>query len=197
MPATNLLPQDGSLIYLPHFYSEAESKELFRLLEKKIKWQQDKIKMYGKEHPLPRLQAWYGDKGTDYTYSGIKLSPHPWIKELDQIKSQIEKKSRKTFNSLLLNFYRTGEDYVAWHADKEKELGKHPYIASVSFGGVRRFQLRHRFDKSLEVVSLDLEPGSLVLMGKEIQEFWHHRIVPTKKACEPRINLTFRKVIVS
>src|SRR5262245_41498203 len=32
-----------------------------------IKWQQDNIKLYGKKIPLPRLTAWYGDRGASYT----------------------------------------------------------------------------------------------------------------------------------
>lgn len=192
----NLLPNDGILHYIPDFYKAAQATASFNTLLKNIQWQQDRIRMYGKEHNLPRLQAWYGDEGTDYRYSGIDLTPIPWIPELLRMKKKIEKFCDEDFNSLLINLYRTGSDYVAWHADKEKELGPKPYIASLSFGGVRKFQLKHKKDPDQEIVSLDLEAGSLVIMAGEIQKYWNHRIVPTKKACDPRINLTFRKVII-
>lgn len=190
----NLLPRDGELFYLPDFYPSRKSQELFVRLRDKVKWQQDKLKMYGKEHLLPRLQAWYGDEGTEYRYSGIDLSPHPWTPELLSLKKKTEQFCGRKFNSLLLNYYRTGTDYVAWHADKEKELGPKPFIASLSFGSVRKFQLKHRYEK-LPTISLDLDPGSLVIMGETMQANWHHRIAPTKKECEPRINLTFRQII--
>ncbi len=38
------------------------------------------------------------------------------------MKEQIEKVAQVTFNSVLLNWYRDGEDYIAWHTDAEKEL---------------------------------------------------------------------------
>jgi alkylated DNA repair dioxygenase AlkB len=170
------------------------SELLFEELKNSLKWKQDKLRMYGKEHFLPRLQAWYGDEGTDYRYSGIDLSPNPWTSELFTLKKKTEKYCERKFNSLLANYYRTGTDYVAWHADKEKELGPEPFIASLSFGAVRKFQLKHRYEK-LPTITLDLEPGSLVIMSGSMQANWHHRIAPTKKECDPRINLTFRQII--
>lgn len=52
------------------------------------------------------------------------------------------------FNSLLLNRYKTGSDYVSWHADDEPLYGPTPEIASVSFGCERDFILRKRPSKS-------------------------------------------------
>ena len=34
------------------------------------------------------------------------------------------------FNSVLLNWYRSGQDHISWHTDAEPELGKNPTIAS-------------------------------------------------------------------
>jgi alkylated DNA repair dioxygenase AlkB len=45
------------------------------------------------------------------------------------------------FNSVLLNYYRDGNDSVAWHKDRESVLGRNPIIASVSFGQVRSFDI--------------------------------------------------------
>src|SRR5690606_5684989 len=102
-----------------------------------IAWKQDSINMYGKTVPLPRLTAWYGDSGKSYTYSGIKSEPNEWNKGLLYLKHQIERVSSVEFNSVLLNWYRDGEDYLSWHADDEKELGLNPVIASVNFGETR------------------------------------------------------------
>ena len=52
------------------------------------------------------------------------------------------------FNGVLLNRYRTGRDGMGWHADDEPEFGDEPVIASVSFGGRRTFQLRHKGERS-------------------------------------------------
>lgn len=190
----NLLPQDGNLYYIPHFFSPEEAQELNREMMISLKWRQDKIKMFGKEHPLPRLQAWYGDPGKSYTYSGLRLEPEPWHEPLTSIKLKLGDFCGVSFNSLLANLYRSGADHVSWHADDEKELGPEPYIASLSFGGIRRFQLKHR-SVDLSPLSLDLGPGSLLIMSGKLQHSWLHRLVPAKKSQNIRINLTFRKIL--
>ena len=52
------------------------------------------------------------------------------------------------FNSLLLNRYKAGSDYVSWHADDEPMYGPTPEIASVTFGCEREFLLRKKPTKS-------------------------------------------------
>ncbi|WP_281646541.1 alpha-ketoglutarate-dependent dioxygenase AlkB [Parendozoicomonas sp. Alg238-R29] len=100
------------------------------------------------------------------------------------------------FNSVLVNQYRGGRDSNGWHADNESELGEQPVIASVSLGAVRRFRLRNNKNKQ-QTYSIDLPHGSLLIMGAGVQEFWQHTLTKTAKAVEPRINLTFRKVVHS
>jgi alkylated DNA repair dioxygenase AlkB len=58
-----------------------------------------------------------------------------------------------------MNLYRDGQDSVGWHADNEPGLGPEPVIASLSLGAVRRFQLKHRTDRTGRV-TLDLPHGS-------------------------------------
>ncbi len=143
--------------------------------------------------PLPRLTAWYGDEGKSYTYSGIEQHPDPWTPTLKLIKSKVEEILEVTFNTVLLNLYRDGKDSVSWHSDDELELGENPIIASVSFGAVRRFSLKHKISKDYKI-DLDLPNGSLLLMKGETQHFWQHQIAKTSKSVQPRINLTFRMI---
>ncbi|HXH76203.1 MAG TPA: alpha-ketoglutarate-dependent dioxygenase AlkB [Bacteriovoracaceae bacterium] len=181
--------KDGKLEYFHNFYSE----NLFDILKEETSWRNDRIKIFGKEVMQPRETAYYGNTEAVYTYSGLTMKPLEWTPTLLEIKSRVEVHTHQKFNSILLNHYRTGEDYMGWHADNEKELGINPYIASLSFGGVRKFQLKHRIDKLLKI-ELILESGSLVVMSGEIQKFWLHRIAPTKRPVPPRINLTFRLI---
>ena len=94
---------------------------------------------------------------------------------------------------VLLNLYRDGKDSNGWHSDDEKELGTHPFIASLSFGAKRIFHFKHKTDASLKF-KIELEPGSLLLMGGATQAFWKHQIPKTKRKIAPRINLTFRNI---
>ena len=189
----NLLPQDGILIYRPDFIGPDESQVFLEKLTTTIDWETPSLKMYGKEFPIPRKAAWYGDM--EYVYSGILNIPLPWTRELYDLKEMAEEACQTDFNSVLLNLYRNGNDHMSWHADDEKSLGVNPVIASISLGEVRKFGVKHRYDKKIEPISLDLASGSLVIMKGEMQKFWHHRIHPTKKSKGARINLTFRNVI--
>lgn len=182
---------DAEVVYFPHFFSFEESAALFRQLQEKIDWQQDSIKLYGKTIPLPRLTAWYGEEGKNYQYSGIKMQPKAWNEELLLIKNKIEQATTNQFNSVLLNFYRHGQDSMAWHADNEPELGKNPAIASVSFGQERIFKFKHRKNADLKA-QITLENGSLLLMAGETQHYWLHQIPKSTQSMQPRINLTFR-----
>ncbi|MBT3668323.1 MAG: alpha-ketoglutarate-dependent dioxygenase AlkB [Opitutae bacterium] len=186
---------DAIIRYYPSFFSSRKSSFILEQLLETIQWKQNTIKIYGKENPIPRLEAWYGDPGKSYAYSGIHMTPIPWTKELKEIKGAIEIESRVKFNSVLINLYRNGKDRVAWHSDDEKELGKNPVIGSVSFGAERIFKLRHKKYKSNNLKkSIMLRNGSFLLMKGTTQHHWMHEIPRTAKRIEPRINLTFRVI---
>ena len=186
------LPAD-LMDYRPNFFSREESVELSQALKETITWNQETIQMYGKILNTPRLTAWYGDNSKTYAFSGKKYDPYPWTPELLLIKQRVDAAAGITFNSVLLNLYRNGNDSVAWHADDEPELGVNPVIASVSFGQIRRFDLRHKQDHKLKY-AVELENGSLLIMKGELQHLWEHQVPKSTKAIKERINLTFRVI---
>lgn len=170
-----------------------EKEKLVNVRFKNISWQHDKINIFGKQVFLPRYSAWYGDNDKPYTYSGLTLQPRPWNKGLLYIKGQIEKIAKIKFNSVLINWYRDGDDYIGWHTDSEKELGSNPIIGSVNFGATRKFQLR-RIDNNSEKVTIPLKHGTLLLMRGQTQHFWQHAVPKEKKVKDMRFNLTFRVI---
>jgi alkylated DNA repair dioxygenase AlkB len=184
---------DAEVIYYPHFFDKEEADSIYTELISEIPWQQDDIRLFGKTHPQPRLTALFGNEGKPYSYSNIKMQPHPWNSLLQKIKSQVEHVSDTIFTTVLLNKYRDGKDSNGWHADNEKELGTNPIIASISFGAERTFQLKHNSDKD-QKKSILLEHGSLLLMKGTTQHFWKHQIPKTAKPIGPRLNLTFRVI---
>ena len=189
-----ILPmQDAEVIYYPNFYTQTEAVLLQEKIEQQTLWQEDDIKLFGKVFKQPRLTALYGDSNKPYSYSNITMFPNQWSPTLLKIKQDIEAISKQKFTSVLLNLYRDGKDSNGWHSDDEKELGKHPFIASVSFGAKRIFHFRHKIDTNLKF-KIELQPGSLLLMGGPTQEFWKHQIPKTKRKIAPRINLTFRNI---
>lgn len=183
---------NGEYIYIPDFYNKKQADAYFNLLINNVEWRQESMNMYGKLIPFPRLTSWYGDNDKPYSFSGITLQPHPWSKELLEIKKEIEPKADVAFNSVLINRYRDGSDSISWHTDAEKELGRNPVIASVNFGAERKFQLKHM--DTNERIDIVLKHGSLLIMKGELQHFWKHQIPKTKVAVKERINLTFRVI---
>ena len=185
---------DADVVFYPSFFPSTEADRLLAQLIETSEWRQDSIKIFGQEKPLPRLTAWYGDPGTRYVYSGIVNEPLPWTEALLGIKGPAEAASGVAFNGVLLNRYRTGKDSMGWHADDEPEFGDDPVIASVSFGGTRNFQLKHKTRKELKG-SVELTHGSLLVMRGGTQANWLHQVPKTSRPVEERLNLTFRRII--
>jgi alkylated DNA repair dioxygenase AlkB len=183
---------NGEYLYIPNFYDKNKADRYLKTFIENIKWKQESMNMYGKQILFPRLTSWYGDINNPYSFSGITLQPHPWNKELLEIKENIEPKSGVKFNSVLLNRYRNGNDSISWHTDAEKELGKNPIIASVNFGAERKFQLKHM--KTNEKIEIVLKHGSLLVMMGELQHYWKHQVPKTKTVNNERVNLTFRMI---
>jgi alkylated DNA repair dioxygenase AlkB len=186
---------DADIILFDEFFTKTESEKLYKNLIEKINWQQYTIKMFGKILNQPRLTAFYGEEDKPYAYSGLKLTPNPWTEDLLFIKSRITKTAQINFSSVLLNYYRNGQDSMGWHSDDEKELGQNPVIGSISFGETRLFQLRHLTRKDLKKVDIKLTNGSFLLMKGPTQHYWEHQIPKTSKHLTPRINLTFRTIV--
>ena len=184
---------DARLRYYQKFLSVVEADQFYKNLLETIPWQQDDVKVFGKVYAQPRLTSLHSNKLSTYTYSGLTLKPHPMTEVLIELSNRIQKVSHHDFNCVLLNLYRDGSDSNGWHADNEKELGKHPQIASYSFGATRFFHFKHRNIKE-QRYKIELHHGSLLLMEGAMQENWLHQIPKTKKPLEPRINLTFRKI---
>ncbi|MBL7873128.1 MAG: alpha-ketoglutarate-dependent dioxygenase AlkB [Cyclobacteriaceae bacterium] len=192
--AANLLPHDGEVNYYGKIMSRQKAQHYLENMLKTIEWRNDEAKIFGKHIITKRKVAWYGNNNYSYTYSNTTKQALLWTKELMELKKCVEEFTETAFNSCLLNLYHTGEEGMAWHSDDEKMLGKDSSIASLSFGAERKFAFKHKQTK--EVVSLILESGSLLVMKGTTQTNWQHRLPLTKKIKTPRINLTFRKMVV-
>tara|TARA_Y100000385_G_scaffold94590_1_gene97791 strand:+ start:553 stop:1128 length:576 start_codon:yes stop_codon:yes gene_type:complete len=186
------LVKNGEYIHQLNYFNNIEAHYLLKNLKESILWRQEKLKMFGKEIFFPRLMAFYGDSNITYSFSRNKYHAVPWTNSLLKIKSKLESDFNCTFNSVLLNMYRSGKDSMDWHQDNEKELGLNPVIASVNFGATRKFELRNIDTR--EKINFNLNHGSLLLMKGETQHFWQHRVAKTKKEVNLRINLTFRHI---
>jgi len=188
--------ESPEMAVLPGLMGNLTAAQLFDEFKRKTPWKRDEMFIAGRYVKIPRLQAWYGDPESNYSYSGIELIPIFWTPSLREVRTVIEKVSGQQFNSVLLNYYRHGQDSMGWHSDDETELGLNPVIASYSLGGTRRFLLRKKSDKS-QKVELLLENDTLLIMTGSCQHDWSHSLPKTRKQVAPRINLTFRNILPS
>lgn len=111
------------------------------------------------------------------------------------------------FNSVLLNKYTGGSDYIKYHRDCEYIFGDNPNIVSVSIGhsrifSVRRIQLNLEnkssiiYDESTDKkhnLDLLLNSGDIIIMAGTFQKYFAHGIpIDDSDVDKVRYNLTFR-----
>ncbi len=113
----NLLPSDGEAYLVNDALSAAEADRYLDLLRDRIDWRQESARLMGRSIQIPRLSAWYGTAG--YRYSGIMHALQPLTEELQELQAVVEDLAGLSFNGVLLNLYRDGQDSVGWHADNE------------------------------------------------------------------------------
>ncbi|WP_432221980.1 alpha-ketoglutarate-dependent dioxygenase AlkB family protein [Flavobacterium sp. TMP13] len=190
----NLLPKDGMVNYYGTVFSQSQANHYYQILFDSIEWRNDEAVMFGKRIITKRKVAWYGDIPFEYSYSNTTKKALPWTSELLELKKRTEEITGQTYNSCLLNLYHDGSEGMSWHSDAEKDLKKNGAIGSLSFGAERKFAFKHKVTK--ETISIVLAHGSLLVMKGTTQTNWLHRLPPTKMVLKPRINLTFRTIVI-
>ncbi|GAB3484762.1 alpha-ketoglutarate-dependent dioxygenase AlkB [Marinomonas epiphytica] len=150
--------------------------------------------MFGKKVAVPRKVAFVAQKGLGYRYSGKDHWGVGWPDELRVLKDQAEALAGQEFNSVLLNWYQNGEDYMGWHADNERVLGPAPQVAMLSLGVSRDFVFRLKKNPKIKH-SLLLEGGSWLVMEASTQVLWEHSLPVRKRVMQERISLTFRLLL--
>jgi alkylated DNA repair dioxygenase AlkB len=193
-PTANLLPFDGEVNYYGKILDIQNSNSYLEYLLQSIEWKNDEANILGKHIITKRKVAWYGDSNYDYTYSNSTKQALIWTPELLVLKNIVEVKTHTKFNSCLLNLYHDGSEGMAYHSDDEKSLGRNTVIGSLSFGAERKFLFKHKLTK--QTTSIILEHGSLLVMKGTTQTNWKHRLPQTTKVTRPRVNLTFRTIVL-
>lgn len=164
-------------------------------LDRDLDWQRPRLRLFGRDHPIPRRQVWMGDAA--YRYSGRDFAPAPWHPVARAIRDAVVARLAEAgldadFNAVLLNRYADGGERMGWHCDDEPELGPAPVIAAVSLGADRPLRFRWK-DRRTPAFNVDQPHDSLLLMGPGTQAELEHALLP-RRAPGLRISLTFRRV---
>ncbi len=188
------LPHGGVVELCRGFVSSREADELLERLLADTPWEQGEITIFGRKVREPRLTAWYGDH--DYVYSGRRVSRAPWTETLRELRTRVAARAGGPFNAVLLNRYRDGSDSMGMHSDDERELGKNPLVASLSFGATRRFVLepKHKSARASGRMTFELGHGDLLVMSGSCQHHYRHGVPKQPAIRAERLNLTFRQV---
>ncbi|KAK4398820.1 DNA oxidative demethylase ALK [Sesamum angolense] len=203
------LGNGSQVLHMQRFISYQDSWNYFDYLDKNIPWTRPTITVFARSHLQPRDTCYVASEGlTQLAYSGYQPHAYSWdeFPPLKEILDLVHKAlPGSSFNSLLLNRYKGGNDYVGWHADDEKLYGPTPQIASISFGCERDFLLKKKPSKSVQVKSTGrnegeppskrskklsssdqhtflLKHGSLLVMSGYTQRDWLHSVPKRAKA---------------
>lgn len=182
-------------------------------------------------HEIKRMQRWYH---VDNKYFGSKwITEHKtnyyrrwesneyeeWLLQLqtdltdklngilEPVYEQCPTMKKIDFNSVLINKYRDGTDFIPAHRDNEEIFGDNPTIVSLSFGETRTFimqRVKYSFETPLTTKlnkleqhlnkSIMLDSGTILIMAGSCQKYFIHQVPKDETCTDVRFNLTFRNI---
>ena len=96
---------------LPDFLAPDKAQQYMQELERKIDWRPGpRLLCSVRRNKIPRLHQWFADPDVIYRWSGLTMHPQPWSRELSILRQQAEQAANTRFNSVLINYYRDGND---------------------------------------------------------------------------------------
>jgi alkylated DNA repair dioxygenase AlkB len=164
------------LDFAPVWLSGAD--DTFAILVDTLDWRQRTVTMYDRRLPEPRLTSWWTAE-----------AGHEPLPVLGEARRTLGSRYGVEFDTIGFNWYRDGNDSVAWHGDLRGPKMPEATIAIVSVGARRPFRLRPR--SGGPSISYNVGHGDLLVMGGACQHQWQH-CVPKVRGAGPRISITFR-----
>ena len=193
------------------------SDTVFSRLYHEVQWQ----KMFHVQGEVPRLVAVQGEIGED---GSMPVYRHPsdqsppllhFSPTVQLIRDILEKKINQPVNHVLIQLYRSGNDYISEHSDKTLDIVRGSSILNVSFGAQRTMRLRTKklLKEKQEKENIPdritqrvpMPHNSMFVLGERTNACWLHSITQDKRAPRDRteaekayegsrISLTFRHV---
>ncbi|KAF2458578.1 hypothetical protein BDY21DRAFT_340634 [Lineolata rhizophorae] len=195
---------------------------IFERLYNEVRWQ----KMYHAEGEVPRLVCVQGSFDRD---GAMPVYRHPADQSLplmhfspavQLVRQRVQRVVKHQVNHVLIQLYRTGNDYISEHSDKTLDIVQGSKIVNVSFGAQRTMRLRTKKsaassgpnpeirDDNMTLRNtqrIHMPHNSMFIMGLETNERWLHGIQPDRRRAQDRsppelafsgmrISLTFRHI---
>ncbi|KAL5604298.1 hypothetical protein BROUX41_002271 [Berkeleyomyces rouxiae] len=216
---------EGDTTVIPNVLDPAFADEAFETLKEEVQW----AAMTHRSSEVPRriaVQGAVADDGSKplYRHPADESPPlRPFSPTVLKLKAAVEAHLGHRVNHVLIQYYRTGHDYISEHSDKTLDIARTSYIANLSLGAQRTMVFR---TKRIEATSTSgdanastnanagpprqieraaLPHNSLLRMGQYTNKRWLHGIKPDKRAprdkdapaaafAGARISLTFRLI---
>lgn len=207
----------GDSLLIPNFLPEDTAKEILNNLlssdQSEIEWNQLTNVKHGDN--FPRLTAYQSDRNELGHIPAYRCAdPQPWNGQYEtnhfsprvqHVKRQIEMRANHTFNWSRILCYRDGKDGMGFHSDKCLDIRAGSYIASLSLGQARDYELQPKSilktqPGALVPQKITLRHNTLLLLGPETNRLYLHSVKKKKKggsckdgeSMEPRVSITFR-----
>ena len=201
----NTVLGSGDVFVHRNFVNENEGKEIFEKLLNEVDFQQWYHMPSKNSDPLPLKRVkrimvnpdfdgnlpYYRFTVNDQSSHGIISPMHPIIGNLCQ---RINKFLNVELNHAVILLYRNGTDCIGFHKDKTLDLDENSPIVSLSLGCTRTYCLQDTISNPKIHQEIDLESGTLLVLGPVSNEYFYHSIKPSEdKEDKHRISITFRR----
>ena len=205
---------DTIIIYIPNILDN----EFYNELKNEVVNYNDWYCGYNyNNNAITRRQKWYQKDGLSFCREW-KVKYDRWnsfkytnnlLKLEDIIENKVNnlivgynKVEDAKFNSLLINYYENGNNFITAHQDCKESFGYNPTIAIFSIGDKRNIKLertkynslarnKNEYDKNL---TFNLEDNSLFIMGGGSQLYYCHSI-EKEESKKKRYSFSFRNFI--
>jgi len=207
--------QLSGFTYIPNFLSTQYADIIRYELDKIEDW---KIGYNYQKNAIQRKQKWYQtsnqsfckkwkvkhDRWESHVYTDTLLNLQKYLESsILNILPKHNSIQIPKFNSLLINYYQDGNNFIAPHQDSKESFGCHPTIALLSFGETRKIVLERTIEDNLKRnkneyhlnQEFNLDDNSLFIMSGSSQRYFCHSIVKELDKSHSRFSLTFREYI--
>lgn len=198
--------------YIPNFLDQKTLQNITQYLKHTNDW---KSGTSNHGNLIKRKQKWYQSDGQyfckNWSERYDRWKSHQYDNTLLNIQDIIQKECDNylteinvpNINSILINYYESGDNEIAFHKDNQISFGEYPTICILSIGTERTLhfertisnKLNRQSNKTYLNCKYPLENNSLFIMGGSAQKYWAHGIPIKCNEKNPRWSLTFREYL--
>ena len=186
----NIINTSKSFLNIYNYENKLLLKNCIEDIKNKL-IERPEIKVYGKICNQNRSIGFFSNESIGYKYSNKMIKAQKLTKYLIELIDSINIIFNSNFNSILINYYKDGNDYIGAHSDDECCLDNIG-VVSLSYGAIRKFRIKNKITKKT-IIDIPTNNFSIIHMGGEFQKEFTHCIPIQKKIKDERWSFTFRK----